>query len=121
MTDPNALASYRRAVARRGRTVTFRRIEGQAPNAAIFDATVSAIVEDYVPQGEVLPVKREGGVTQGARRITVIDADLTAKRFPLPLRKNDRAIVDGNSLNIAWVDPEKRAVAGASEMIAVGT
>jgi hypothetical protein len=118
--DQNAVAGYRRAMVKRGLDVTFRRISGQAPNAAVFDATVRAIVMDYAPAGDVMPIKREGGISQGARRIMVINADLRAKRFVMPLQKNDKVVVQGEVLNIAWVDPNKRETADVTDMVAVG-
>lgn len=133
MIDRNAEAGYRRMLARRGRWVTFRRVSGNAPNAATFDATVRAFVEGYIPEKPVLEIQREGSVTQGARRIIALQGDLALKNFPLPVGKNDKVVIvddvenpspntlaAGEALNIVSVDPFKRAVAGAIEVLAVG-
>lgn len=122
MTDPGVVATYRRALARRGEPVTFRRVTGQAPNAVTFSATVQAMVADYVPQGDVMPIKREGGITQGARKIIVLAEDLALARFPVPLVKNDKVVVGDipAALNVESVDGKKRALAGAVEVVATG-
>jgi hypothetical protein len=125
MTDPNALEAYRRAIARRGESVTFQRILGQAPNITILPApagaTVQAIVMNYQVQPDVMRVDPEGGVTLGDRQIIVLADDLTAAGFPLPLRKNDKAIVQGEVLNVETLDPSKRGIAGAIEVHAKGS
>ena len=116
----NALAGYERALAVRGEPVIVRRIGGQAPNTATFDANVSAIVMDYIAKTPVDDVRPEGGVTLGARNIIVLDRDLRNARFPLPITKNDKIVVRGEELNIMSVDPSKRAVAGAWDIVAEG-
>lgn len=131
--DQNIQAAYRRALARRGRFVTVRRVGGNAPNAGTFDATVLAIVQGYIQEKPVYEVEREGSITQGARRVIVLQDDLAQKHFPLPVIKNDKVIVAddvenpspaalaaGESLNVISVDPFKRALAGAVEILAFG-
>jgi hypothetical protein len=124
-TDTNALEGYRRAIARRGESVTFQRILGQAPIVTILPApagaTVQAIVMNYQVQPDVMRVDPEGGVTLGDRQIIVLVDDLTAAGFPMPLRKNDKAIVQGEVLNIETLDPSKRGIAGAIEVHAKGS
>ncbi len=142
MTNPNAVAGYKRAMAIRGRWVILRRVTGQAPNAATFDATVNAIVTDYKTEAPVMAVKREGAITQGGRNIIILTDDLTAARFPLPVKKNDklilledqaqgagqvaivladgRTVYEGDQLNVTDPDPSKRRVAGAEDFMAVG-
>src|SRR5690349_12289742 len=93
-TDLNALTSYRRAFARRARWIKLRRVTGQAgQGAGFFDAVVQAIVDDYVSEPPVGTTRREGAITQGGRRVIVLSDDLAAKRFPLPVRKNDKVIL----------------------------
>jgi hypothetical protein len=142
VSDPNVVAGYRRAIARRGQWVILRRISGQAPHAAVFDAMVRAIVMDYRPQSEVMAVKREGGITQGGRNVIVMRDDLAEKRFPLPVKKNDKLILlerdrvnqeqteialpdgtllyESDALNISDPDPNKRGLADAIDFIAGG-
>jgi hypothetical protein len=141
-SDPAAVAAYRRALARRGRWVIIRRVSGQAPAATTTDAVVLAIVDDYVTEASVMPVKREGSITQGGRKVIVLADDLSAQRFPLPIVKNDKMILlddqqsfqgqkprvvpggktvwEADALNLENPDPSKRAVAGAIELLAVG-
>lgn len=120
--DANALAGYRRAIARRGQWVIVRRIAGDAPSAATFDACVRAIVMDYVPKEPVSDLKPEGGVTLGARNIILIEKDLRDKHFPLPVGKNDKVVLLGadEELNIMALDPNRRGIAGAVDIVAQG-
>lgn len=127
MVDANAQAGYRRAIARTGETVTFQRISGQpgqGAGAAILPApagaTVQAIVNSYQVEAPVMGVKREGAITLGDRKIIVLVDDLAEAGFPLPLRKNDRAVVQGETLNIETVDPSTRGFGGAIEVRAKG-
>ena len=129
----NALAGYRRAIAARGIPVIVRRIAGDAPNTATFDAKVRAIVMDYQPKQPVGDVKPEGAITLGARNVIVIEADLRAKHFPLPVTKNDKVVLNPDrcwlgtgaangdqELNIMALDPHKRGIAGAIDIVAEG-
>jgi hypothetical protein len=125
MTDPAAVAGYRRAIARAGERVTFQRLFGNAPNVRTFSATVKARVAGYMPNSGV--PAREGFtgemsvITQGDRNIIVMVEDLAAKRFPLPLRKNDRVILlTGEELNVTVVDARTRALGGALDVVATG-
>lgn len=120
MTDQAALSTYRRAIARRGIEVTFRRISGEAPNTSTFEATVRALVQNDAPAPPIGAFAGEGEITQGVRRIIVLDEDLAARYFPLPLAKNDKAFVGGLSFNIISADPFSREIAGATECKAVG-
>lgn len=133
MVDQNALAGYRRALARAGgQTITFRRVSGQAPNVATFDATVTAIFRDYVPTTPVGASTRNAAITEGLHEFIVLECDLVDARFPVPLRKNDRILLgydDGSwsgfpepgvLFNITEVDYGKRIFAGAIEGRAVG-
>jgi hypothetical protein len=119
-TDPDAVEAYREAIAERGQRVIVRRVTGQAPNVGIFDADVGAIVMDYIAKPPVSTESPEGAVTLGARNIIVLEADLKAKHFPLPLAKNDKVIVDGEELNVMSADPNKKRIAGAIDIVAEG-
>jgi hypothetical protein len=129
--DPEALAAYRDALAQAGgQPVIFRRISGQAPNTAKFDAQVTAIFRMYQPTGEIGSGTRSAGITEGTREYIVLSDDLAAARFPLPLQKNDKilpgTIVNGSfvpgteQFNITEVDPGTRIFAGALQGKAVG-
>lgn len=126
MSDPSILAGYRRALLRRGQPVLVRRVSGDAPNVATFDAAVTAIVMSYTPQPDVMAIKPEGGITQGDRMVIVIADDLATVRFPLPVIKNDKIVLldaSGNPvevLNVTDPDPYKRALGGAIELKAEG-
>lgn len=125
MVDLSAQAAYRRAIARRGESVTFQRISGQAPNRTILPApagaTVDCMVMNYMAAGDVMAVQPEGGISLGDRMIIVLADDLAHAGFPLPLRKNDKALVQGELLNIENLDPSKRGIAGAIEIHAKGS
>mgnify|MGYP001170202292 CR=1 FL=1 len=120
MTNANALAGYRRALAARGEPVTVRRINGDAASTAIFDANVIGIVMDYLPKPPVGTDKPEGAITLGARNVVVLNDDLQNARFPLPITKNDKVVVRGEELNIMSVDPSKRGAADAWDIVAMG-
>lgn len=131
MRDPNALAGYRRALLRRGRQVIVRRISGAAPSTTVVNAAVTAIVMDYVPKAPVASLQPEGAITLGARNVIVLSDDLAAENFPLPVAKNDKIVLNadpallgtGNGdeeLNIMSVDPYKRGIAGAIDIVAEG-
>ena len=118
--DANALAGYRRALNRRGVAVTVRRITGEAPNTTTIDASVTAIVMDYLTKPPVADVQPEGAITLGARNIILLTDDLAAANFPLPVQKHDKVVVAGEELDVMSVDPNKRGIADAIELIAQG-
>lgn len=127
MSDPAVLAGYRRALARAGRLVTIERWIGQPPNRVLSaGAEVKAIVRDYTPDGQVVGQSgygagRPGAITEGDRFVLMLEDDLKAKRFPLPLQKHDKVrLAPDILLDVVLVDPYKRAVAGAIELKAAG-
>jgi hypothetical protein len=142
MLDPNAQAGYERALEARGKPVIVVRESGVAPNVAIFQAQVLAIIADYKAQTPIGETKPEGGITMGARSVIVLAHYLREKKFPLPLQKNDKVILldeeqtdpsqqaeaqpDGTTLyqietlNVMSADPYTRAIAGAIELMAEG-
>lgn len=124
--DQAAVRDYRTALGRVGRSVTLQRVSGQAPRTVTFSATVQAVVGSYADYGQA-PQKTgygessPGGISQGARQVILLAEDLRSARFPLPVRKNDRLILNGgDKMNIVHVDAEKRSVAGALELTVVG-
>lgn len=132
-TDPNALAGYRRAFAKRGQQVLIRRISGIAPNAVTFSVQVAAIVMDYVPKAPVGTTAGEGDITLGARTVIVLADDLAQQNFPLPVVKGDKVVTNAvpsmlgqgsikgdEELNVISADPNKRGVAGAIDIMAEG-
>jgi hypothetical protein len=115
--DPSMLGAYRRAMKRRGVAIVMRRVSGDAPNASTFDAPVIVILTAYQPEQDVMAVKPEGGISQGLRSVIVLQDDLQDQRFPLPVQKNDKVVLDtGEVLNVTEVDPYKRALASAIEL-----
>jgi hypothetical protein len=125
--DPNAQAAYRRARDKVGIEVTFVRQFGAAPKAKTFSAKVTAVVRNYTPDGASVgrtdsSSSKQGAITQGDREIIVLAEDLATKRFPLPVKKNDKVVLvdTGEQLNIVAVDALKRAMAGAIECKASG-
>jgi hypothetical protein len=134
--DPSIVAAYRRAFARQGVAVpvTLTRITGFAPNTATVSADIVAIVRDYMPDTTAVAetgfaAGKQGAITQGDRMIIVMIDDLAQKRFPLPVRKNDRLTLrsdaghlgaSGDVLNVVAVDALKRAAGGAIELKAAG-
>jgi|GEM_PF-2376610 len=129
-TDPAIVAAYTRAFARMGVavSVTIKRETGFAPGpVTTVTASVMAIVRDYQPDRpsasrEGYSSSEVGGLTQGDRLVIVMTSDLQAASFPLPVRKNDRVVINatGDELNVVDVDAYKRAAAGAIELKAAG-
>lgn len=123
--DASIEQSYRDAFAVRGVDVTFERLVGDGNNVQPVSATVTAVVTSYTPDSAVLP--REGfktsglgTLTQGDRKILVLEGDLRQKGFPVPLKKGDKAIVGEDRLTLMSVDTHTRALAGCYEIIASG-
>jgi hypothetical protein len=133
--NPNAVEGYRRAIKARGDIkVILRRVTGNAPNNSTLIAKVGAIMMDYIaetPIGGGGTV--EAAITIGGRRVIVLADDLRKARFPLAVLKNDQVIINPNpaqlgngstkgdeALNVISVDPNKRRIAGAIELIAQG-
>lgn len=123
--NPSAVAAYRSALARVGQSVTFTRVNGQPPNTATFSATVNAVVNDDLPDMTAVSrtgfsESKRGAITQGDRKVIVLGQDLADARFPLPLRKNDKAVIGGETFNVTLVDPYKRDFSGAIELTVTG-
>jgi hypothetical protein len=125
LPDANALAAYRRGLARAGQSVVVQRWTGQAPNRTVTAATVSAFVRYYAPDdasvartgfGEGKP----GAITQTERHVIVLACDLQDQLFPLPVKKNDKIVVQGETLNVTDVDPNTRYFAGAIDLTVSG-
>jgi hypothetical protein len=123
--DPAIRDAYRRALARAGQSVTFVRNVGVAPNITQVSATVTARVMTYIPDTAAVgrtdfSASRLGTITQADRKIIVLADDLANAGFPVPLQKNDKAIVVGETLNVVSVDPNTRELAGAVELVVAG-
>lgn len=133
--NPAAVESYRRAIVGRGdQKVIVRRISGIAPNTKNTDAKVGAIITDYVREKPTGGGAAEGAITLGARNVVVMAADLRALRFPLPIVKHDKIVINadpaqlGNGaaagdeeLDVMNDDPNRMHIAGAIEIIAEGS
>jgi hypothetical protein len=127
-TDVAIVSAWRRAMARRGRMVRIQRLNGAAPRAATFSADVLAIVmgdEDDVRASARtgFDASKPGAITENLRTVSVLEDDLIAKRFPLPLRKGDRVVLIGkpDKLTVENVDDEKGRIGGVIELKASGT
>lgn len=123
--DPEFLAAYRAALMRNGQPVTFVRNIGVAPHIRQVSATVTARVMTYTSDTDSVSrtdfsERKLGAITQGDRKLIVLCMDLYLAGFPVPLVKNDKAIVNGETLNITEVDPNTRQLAGAIELVATG-
>lgn len=124
--DPAAVRAYEDALARVGRLVTIQRISGTAPRTVIFSASVRAVVSGMgdatqPPSRTGYGESGVGAVTQTSRTAILLGCELVDARFPLPVRKNDKLLLDGgDKLNVIAVDAEKRSVAGAIELTLAG-
>lgn len=125
MIDPSAQAFTANGIRIRGVEVTVQRISGTAPRTAIFSATIMGSVEVVQPDRAASErsgygAGNTGALTQDDRQVVLMVSDLIEKRFPLPLRKNDRMLIGDDIFTIARVDPYKRAMAGALEATITG-
>ena len=133
MADQSMQAAHRAAIQQVGQPVTFYRLTGGAPNITTQSAAVTAIVREYVADGQAQTQEGYasgslGGITQGERQILVMQQDLLAAGWPTNtggfavLQKGDKVTVamTGEELQITRVDPGKRYIAGCIEAFAVG-
>lgn len=133
MVDQSIQAAHERAIQRVGQPVTFSRLTGLAPNITAQTASITAIVREYVPDGQVQSQEgygsgSVGGITQGERQILVMQEDLLAAGWPTNtagfavLQKGDKVTVTmtGEELQVTRADLGKRYIAGCIEAFAVG-
>lgn len=115
MANATAVAAYVHARQVCGQDVTFKRVTGNAPSASTATATVRAVVKDYVPSTprDLGSFAREGGVSQHMRTIIVLESALNTAGFPIPVKKNDRVIVKGETWNVVEADLNSRDYGGA--------
>jgi hypothetical protein len=128
MIDPGAQAFTRLGIQIAGIAVRFERIVGFAPNAATTSASVIAIVRKYALDTVTISEtgyasSKPGAIRQGDREVLVMAADLEAAGFPLPVKKNDRVVIEatGDTFSIITVDAYHRAMAGCIEIEAAGS
>lgn len=92
------------ALARRGQNIALRRVTlGPASQQVAFEVAVRANVRPVKPEELI------GSIDQRQHRIVVSPTDLCATQFPMPLRKGDKAVVDGGVKDIEFVKPIKVA------------
>jgi hypothetical protein len=127
MLNSAAQAATARALAQIGEPCTFKRISGTAPRVDVISVTVNAIVRNYQPDSgnpsrQGFGSGQVGSITEGDREVIVMTQDLVNARFPLPLMKHDKIFVasSGETLDVTQVDANKRSIAGAIELRAVG-
>ena len=127
MIDPGLSASSRRAIQRVGQSVTFERIVGFAPHAAILNVTVIAAIRGKAPdtaepRASGYGASQPGGLSETERELLVTVSDLVAAGFPLPLQRGDKIIVTatGERLGILRLDAGRRLIAGVIEVTAAG-
>ena len=83
-------------IARVGRIVVLRRLSGT--QGIPFDAKVTASIRGYQPQELVGPVQ------QGDRELTIGPGELQDRQWPIPPRRNDKAIIDDVVCNVEAVE-----------------
>ena len=94
MIDANAVAGYRRALARRGQPVIVRRVNGDAPNTATFDARCWRSSWIMWPSSQSR-TSSPRATSRSAPAMSSCWTTISPKRFPLPVTKNDKVIVLG--------------------------
>lgn len=127
MTNRAIVAAYRRAMQKNPVQVRVTRITGVAPNTSLFSVEVTAVVRDYLPDTTIVAQTgyssaKPGAITQGDRMVILLADDLQALQFPLPVKKHDKIVLlaTNDVLDVVDVDANKRAIAGAIEIKAVG-
>lgn len=99
-TPEDAIARLDGALARRGETVVIRRLT-LGPNSlqVPFDATCRAHVRPM--KGDELV----GNVDQSWSAVILSPTDLAEAQFPMPIRKGDKAVIQGKARNIEFSGP----------------
>ncbi len=87
----------RRALARRGRSMTLRRMV--LPPGTYASAIVTGFSADYAPDDLAPPL------VQGDRRLEILHADLVAASFPWPPREPDEVLDGGESFTVNFAAP----------------
>ena len=78
---------------RAGQTVTLRRVAGTT-SQTFTDVAAKASVRGYQPHELVGPVQ------QGDREVTIGVWEMLVAGWPMPPRRNDKAIIDGVTTNV---------------------
>jgi hypothetical protein len=127
MVDPSAAAFTAAGIYRAGVPVTIQRASGVAPNVTVISAAITAIVRNVTPDTTEVAqngvgASEPGSISQDDRLLIVMAQDLAAAAFPLPVVKGDLVTLSDSTeiLNVARVDPYKRAMAGAIELTVTG-
>lgn len=88
------------ALGRRGQNIVLRRLTlGPASQQVAFEATIRANVRPVKPEALV------GNIDQRQHKIILSPTSLTAAQFPMPLRKGDKAVIDGGVKDVEFVKP----------------
>ena len=95
-------------------------LTGLPPRAPRPPTTGSNRLRGTRAKAPVADVRPEGEITLGARNVIVLADDLAAADFPLPVQKHDKVVVDGEELDVMSIDPNKRGIADAIELVAQG-
>ena len=128
MVDSSAQANARTGIYRNGVVVTIQRPVGFAPNVPYSSsATVTAFVRKITPDttqtaGAGLSASAPGAIEQGDRQVLVMNEDLAAMSFALPVVKGDQIVLpfSNETLNITEVDAYSLNLAGVTQFTAVG-
>lgn len=110
MTPVQARSAYRRMLDSVGETVVLRRYAGLGAARTKTDYPVQARVTGYQPNELV------GTIAQGDRKIIMMNEDVEATSFILPLKRGDKVVVRDKELNIEAADDSTRRV--GEELIA---
>lgn len=105
MTPASIRADYRESMLRVGEAIMLRRYSNPATRTFVDYATYARPV-NYQPHELV------GAIQQGDVNLIVLAEDLETAGFPFPVRKGDKAVVDGKELNIEAPDNNSRRVKG---------
>ena len=108
MTPEATRSTYRRMLDQVGELVVLRRYSGLGKTRTKRDFAVQARVTSYQPNELV------GTIIQGDRKIIMMNADVLATSFTLPIKPGDKVVVEregkSKELNVQAVDDSSRRI-----------
>jgi hypothetical protein len=103
MNADQVRAGYRRAMEQAGTSVHVRRYAGTGAARPFFQAEdVAALAREYRAADLV------GAIREGDQEVIVLDEDLVAAQFAVPVRHGDKVVLRGKELNVEAADGNSR-------------
>ena len=103
MTPEAARRIWKSRMSENGESVKLRRPSSTTP---VTSQSIRAKFRELSPEELV------GGVDQRSRRVLLLAEDVEGSGFPSPLRRNDKVLARGKTMNIEDIDDDTIRVAG---------